>query len=193
MTILRIAVLAGIFAGGAYYVHGHFHLGWGAALALGLILAAVLSLPFGIYPMSRLRKFFHGNDAAFGVFYPDSCILASFRDLAGAEHAKSELNEHGLSEEDVIAVSGNEVIRFAEGRLRNDGPIGALMTNFSRWIGTEASYTDDDLAAARQGAAFLAVHCSTEKQKNHAWTFIEPRHPLAAHYYSSAGVEHLVG
>jgi len=67
------------------------------------------------------------------------------------------------------------------------------MTELSRIFATEAVYADKDLAAARKGAAFLAVHCPDEENKNMAWKVLEPRHPLVARYYSLGGIEHLTG
>ena len=68
-----------------------------------------------------------------------------------------------------------------------------MMTELSRVFGTEALYADKDLAAAKKGAAFLAVYCPTEEVKSEAWKFLEPTHPLVARYYSSGGIEHFVG
>jgi hypothetical protein len=67
------------------------------------------------------------------------------------------------------------------------------MTELSRRIGTEAAYADQDLAAAKAGAAFVAVHCPTQKIKAEAWKSLETRHPLVARYYSFGGIEHMAG
>ena len=63
----------------------------------------------------------------------------------------------------------------------------------SRLLGTEEAYADKDLAAAKNGAAFIAVHCPTEKAKTAAWKLLEPRQPIVARYYSFGGIEHLAG
>jgi hypothetical protein len=143
--------------------------------------------------MSRLSAFFRHADVEFGVFYPNHCLLAVFETLTDANVAKEDLNHAGLKDEDVISVSGEEVVHFAQDHLLKDGLWGALMTELSRIFGTEAAYADKDLAAARKGAAFIAVHCPTEKVKEEAWKFLEPRHPLVARYYSFGGIEHLAG
>jgi hypothetical protein len=143
--------------------------------------------------MSRLSTFFKGADTEFGVFYPNHYLLAVFGSFADANRAKEELNHAGRGDADVIAASGEEVVHFAEDHLLNDGLWGALMTKLSRTFGTEARYADDDLAAAKRGAAFVAVHCPTEEIKMEAWKFLEPRHPFVARYYSFGGIEHLVG
>jgi hypothetical protein len=141
--------------------------------------------------MSRLSTFFKNADTQFGVFYPNHYLLAVFPNLAAADRAKAELNDAGRVDEDVISVSGEEVVHFAEDHLLKDGLWGSLMTELSRAFGTEAVYADEDLAAAKKGAAFVAVHCPTEKVKTEAWKFLELRHPLVARYYSIGGIEHL--
>jgi len=67
------------------------------------------------------------------------------------------------------------------------------MTQLSRAIGAGAAYADHDLAAATEGAAFVAVHCPTEKLKAEAWRSLEIRHPVVARYYALAGIEDLAG
>ena len=143
--------------------------------------------------MSRLSTFFKGADTQFGVFYPKHCLLAAFPNLADADRAKQQLNYSGRVDEDLISVSGEEVIDFAHDHLLKDGLWGVVMTEFSRLLGTEASYTDLDLTAAKTGAAFLAVRCPNEKAKAEAWRTLEPNHPLIARYYPFGGIEHLAG
>ena len=143
--------------------------------------------------MSRLLTFFKDADTEFGVFYPIHYILAVFPNFADAEAARQAILQGGRAEQDVISASGEEVVQFAQDHLLQDGLWGAMMTQLSRAIGTEATYADHDLAAAKEGAGFVAVHCPTEKLKTEAWKSLEPRHPLVARYYSLAGIEHMAG
>jgi hypothetical protein len=143
--------------------------------------------------MNRLSTFFKDGDTEFGVFYPKHYLLAVFPNLAEADLAKEELNHAGRVDDDVISVSGEEVVHFAEDHMLKDGLAGVLMTKLSRMFGTEALYAEKDLAAAKKGAAFVAVHCPTEAVKIEAWKFLGPRRPLVARYYSFGGIEHLVG
>src|SRR5579864_1779176 len=143
--------------------------------------------------MSRLSTFFENKDIEFGVFYPKHCILAAFENLTDADRAKEKLTQAGFMDKDVISVSGEEVVDFAEDHLLKDGLWGALMTELSRTFGTEALYADKDLAAAKKGAAFLAVHCPNAKVKTAAWKALETTHPIVARYYSFGGIEHLTG
>jgi hypothetical protein len=143
--------------------------------------------------MSRLLTFFKGADTQLGVFYPKHYLLAIFPTLAAADGAKADLNRAGQGDDDIVSVSGDEVVQFAEDHLIKDGVWGVLMTEVSRLLGTEALYADEDLAMARNGAAFVAVHCPTEEVKTHMWKLLEHLHPLVARYYGVAGIEHLTG
>jgi hypothetical protein len=60
-------------------------------------------------------------------------------------------------------------------------------------VGDRGAHADKDLAEAKNGATFIAVHCPTERIKTHAWRFLETIHPLVARYYRFGGIEHLAG
>ena len=141
----------------------------------------------------RLSSFFPDADSKFGIFYPQHYLLAVYPNFEAAEQAMAKLSATGLGVGDVIAVPGAEVVQYAEEHLAKHGLWGALMTELSRKIGTEAVYADQDLARAKNGAAFVAAHCPTESDKAKAWTVLEPTHPLVARYYAPGGVEHLHG
>jgi len=145
------------------------------------------------FNMSRLMSFFKHSDTVWGIFYPKHYVLAAYSRIADAEHAKEALKRAGWSDEDVIAVPGKEVVQFAEDDLMKHGLWGLLMTELSRLLDTEVTYADRDLAAAKKGASFLAVHCPTEDAKNQAWKVLEPTEPIVARYYHLAGIDHLVG
>jgi hypothetical protein len=141
----------------------------------------------------RLSSFFPDADSKFGIFYPQHYLLAVYPNFEAAEQASLKLSSTGLGERDVIAVPGAEVVQYVEQHMAKHGLWGALMTELSRKIGTEAVYADQDLARAKSGAAFVAAHCPTEPDKARAWSVLEPTHPVVARYYSPGGVEHLHG
>jgi hypothetical protein len=145
------------------------------------------------FSMSRLMSFFKHSDTVWGIFYPKHYVLAAYSRIEDAEHAKDALKRAGWSDEDVIAVPGKEVVQFAEDDLMEHGLWGLLMTELSRLLDTEVTYADRDLAAAKNGASFLAVHCPTEDDKNQAWKVLEPTEPIVARYYHLGGIDHLVG
>jgi hypothetical protein len=143
--------------------------------------------------MSQLAGFFKGSDTHFGVFYPRHYLLAVFPDSARAHEARTKLQRSGFADDDVIAVSGEDVVEFADEYLKKHGLWTMLMTELSRLIDTEAAYADHDLELARHGAGFLAVHCPRAAVKKSAWRLIEPMRPLAARYYGTTNVEHFAG
>ena len=143
--------------------------------------------------MNRLSAFFKGRDTHLGLFYPEHYLLAVFPNFAQADRAQEKLRHAGYREEDVISVSGEEVVHFAQDHWLQDGLWGFLMRWLSRLLGTEEAYADKDLAAAKNGAAFIAVHCPTEKIKTHAWRLLETIHPVVARHYRFGGIEHLAG
>ena len=140
--------------------------------------------------MSRLSDFFKETHTALGVFYPLHCLVAVFPDLAAAQLVARKLRDAGFAEDEVIAVEGSE---FIELEKEETGLGNILMQEISRDLGAEQISTDNNLELARRGAAFVVVHCPTDKTKKEAWDVIQPSAPLAAHYYSRALVDHLAG
>ena len=143
--------------------------------------------------MSTLTVFFKDSDSQFGIFYPRNYLMAVFPEMTAAEHAKHLLRDGGFQEDDVIAIPGAEVVRFAAELRTKDGVWSILMQQLSRAFGTEERYTDHDLDLASKGAGFVAVYCPTENLKNDAWKTIEPLAPLVARHYTFGGIEHLKG
>lgn len=143
--------------------------------------------------MTRISSFFKNGDTQVGVFYPTHYLLALFPNLADADTAKRQIQKAGFADNEVISASGDEVVSFAASHSVDDGIWGVFMRQVSRAIGTEAVYSDADLAAAQNGAALVAVHCATEIRKETAWNSLETQHPISARYYSAGGIEHLAG
>jgi len=144
-------------------------------------------------PTSTLATFFKGSDTQFGIFYPTDYLVAIFPDIAIARRAEHALGFGGFLDDDVITVPGEEVVRFAEEHLQNSSLWGMLMQQLSRMFATEEIYADFDLKLAREGAAFLAVLCPTEKRKDEAWEIIEPFGPTKARHYALGSIEHFRG
>ena len=142
--------------------------------------------------MNPLSTLFKGSETYLGVFYPKKYIIATFPSFEAAMSAKRALLASDVSPDEVRAVSGWEMLHFfGELRVRT-GPLGALMTEFSRWIGTEASFVDRDIWEARHGAGFIAVHCSTEREADGIRKALTPMHPAAMQWYRAGGVQSLV-
>jgi hypothetical protein len=140
--------------------------------------------------MSALTGFFKESDTQMGVFYPKHYLIAVFRNLETAQAAARKLRLSGFAEGEVIAVAGQDIIQLAQ---EESGPGSFLMQAVSRFFATEQVSHDSDLDLARHGAAFVAVHCPTDENKQEAWKAVHAEAPLAARYYANDGVEHLAG
>ncbi|HWZ33228.1 MAG TPA: hypothetical protein VNX18_17925 [Bryobacteraceae bacterium] len=143
--------------------------------------------------MSRLAAFFKGADTRLGVFYPDHALIAIFPDVKRAQNAKGKLCGAGFSDDEALVASGADLIDLVHEESARGGVLGYLIKNVSRFLHTEAAYTDHDLIYAQRGAAVLAVHCPDERTKKAAWRLIAPTDPLVARHYSIGGIEHLAG
>jgi hypothetical protein len=140
--------------------------------------------------MSALTGFFKESDTQMGVFYPKHYLIAVFRNLETAQAVAGKLRLAGFAEGEVVAVAGQDVIQLAK---EEGGPASFVMQAVSRFFATEQVSHDSDLDLARQGAAFVAVHCPTEENKQEAWRALRTEAPLAARYYANDGIEHLAG
>ncbi len=140
--------------------------------------------------MSELAKFFKGSDTELGVFYPAHYIIATFSNLREAENAKANLRHAGIDRDRVMVASGRD---FVDLMNEEKTLLGMVMTEVSRFIDTEAHYSDRDLKDAERGAAILAVYCADDRSKESAWAAIAPARPIRARYYSLGAVEHLAG
>jgi hypothetical protein len=140
--------------------------------------------------MSLLTGFFKESDTQLGVFYPKHYLIAVFGDSRAAQKAVKELWAEGFAEDEAIAVAGQE---FMDLSTEETGPGNFVMQALSRFFATEQKTHDADLERAERGAGFVAVHCMTQEAMQQAWSMLQPENPLAARYYSSAGIEHLAG
>jgi hypothetical protein len=145
----------------------------------------------GAFEMKDLMHYLPEADNPFGVFYPKQHLLAVYPGRASAQAAAAELAANGWSKDEMLLATGEEVLQYAEAHIEKGGFWGLLMAELSRLIGTEAAYAEDDLAAARAGAGFLLVHCSTPEAKEEAWRMLRPTAPDTARHYTAEGIETL--
>ena len=140
--------------------------------------------------MNKLVDYFGTSVERMGAFYPRHCLIAVFRNPAGAEFALHKLLSAGFAPSDAIAADGKAVLEFD----KDETDLARfIMRAVSRFFATEQVFADHDLEHARHGAGFLAVRCPTDDLKNAAWSVIELEAPLDARYYSRLGIEHLAG
>ena len=109
--------------------------------------------------------------------YPNHYLIAVLWDLETAQRAAKKLRLTGFAEDDVIAVEGQDFIELSE---EETGLGSFLMQALSRFLATEQKSHNSDLYLARHGAAFVAVHCPSEKTRQDAWGVLQSETPVAA-------------
>ena len=72
------------------------------------------------------------------------------------------------------------------------GLLGDLMTEFSRLIGTEAAFADNDARQARKGSGFVVSHCATEPEAERIRDLIKPFKPIAMEWYWTGAIRSLI-
>lgn len=142
--------------------------------------------------MAILTKFFKGSDSTLGVFYPVHYIIAVFPTFALADAASHALRGVGLSEDEVLAIPGSEVLKYFEEFRAHSGYWAGVMSMLSRAFGTEQVFADDDVESARAGEGFLAIYSPGEAQAARIRKLVTPFEPKAMHWYHTAGVECLI-
>lgn len=143
--------------------------------------------------MSVLAEFFRGSETRIGVFSPKRYLLAVYPDVESALRAARTLRDAGFPGQDVVAVPGEDMVQLAREELQRKGFWVLLTHQLSRMLGTEESYTDHDLALAREGAGFLVAYCPTQSDKRRVWRILEETAPVVARHYGSVAIDHLRG
>ena len=142
--------------------------------------------------INRLSSFFKESDESFGVFYPKHYIMATFPSYEASRLASQALRGAGFAEDEVLAVSGAEMLGFLRDFKHDAGVWGWAMTELSRFFGTEAKVVDEDVRKANADAGFVAVHAPTEAEKGRISGLVKPFFPSEMRWYRSSGVESLV-
>jgi hypothetical protein len=126
------------------------------------------------------------------VFYPKHYIVATFSSYEASRQASHALRSAGFPEDEVLAVSGAEMLGFLQDFKHDAGAWGWAMTEISRFFGTEAKVVDEDVRKAKEDSGFLAVHAPTEKEKTTVSGLLKPFSPSEMRWYLPSGVESLV-
>ena len=142
--------------------------------------------------MSQLATLLKDSDTRFGVFYPKKYIIATFPSYGDALAAHDALKHTGFSEEEIRAVPGSDVLEFFKEVREHTGIWGDLMTQLSRFFGTEAAFADNDVQFARSGAGFVAVHCEKEAEARRIHDLMAPFRPLSMQWYLNSAIRSLV-
>ncbi|SRR5712691_3124440 len=139
-----------------------------------------------------LFAFFKGAKTSLGVFYPWKYVIATFPSFEPAKAARDALLQAGMGADEVMAVTGEEMLKFF-GQLRTETSLfGALMEGFSRVIATEAAFVEADIRRARESAAFLAIYHPDEADTQRLRELLAPLEPVSMHWYRRGSIESLI-
>lgn len=136
----------------------------------------------------NVDKPIEGSDS-FGIPYPKNRIVAVFPGLPEAVQARKALLSGSFQAAEAIAIPGAEFVEQIKQIQEKSGVTGFVVRELSRLIGTDATYTDEDLEMATSGHAFLVVSAATEERKKEAWESLKQFGPILARHYGSGGVE----
>src|ERR1019366_9921352 len=142
--------------------------------------------------MSRLSTFFKESDESFGVFYPNHYIMATFPTFDAARKATQALRNAGFAEDEVLSITGPELLDFLKEFKHHTGVWGEIMTEVSRFFDTEARKVDDDVLNAEKYSGFRAVHAPTDAEKARIVELVKPFSPLNMRWYLPSGIDNLL-
>lgn len=141
---------------------------------------------------TRLSHFFKESSSSLGVFYPRHYIIATFSTLEATRAAHHALRNAGFNEDEVMSVTGPEMMEFFKQFEEHAGILGDLMYRLSRTFGTEARFVDSDIDSALKGAGFLAVHSLSESESARVVGFVRPLEPLTMQWYLAGAIRSLI-
>jgi hypothetical protein len=139
-----------------------------------------------------LFAFFKGAKTSMGVFYPWKYVIATFPSFEAAKAAGDALRKAGLGPDEVMAVAGEEMLRFFDQLHTATSLLGALMEGLSRVIATEAAFVEADVRRAREGAGFLAIYHPGEAGTQRLRETLAPLGPISMHWYKRGSIESLI-
>ena len=139
-----------------------------------------------------LFAFFKGAKTSLGVFYPWKYVIATFPSFEPAKAAGEALRQAALGADEVMAVPGEEMLKFFEQLRAETSLFGTLMEGFSRVIATEAAFVEADIRRAQEGAGFLAVYHPDEADTQRLRELLAPLEPISMHWYRRGSIESLI-
>jgi len=139
-----------------------------------------------------LFAFFKGAKTSMGVFYPWKYVIATFPSFEAARAAGDALRQASMGADEVMAVAGEEMLKFFD-QLRSEASLfGALMEGLSRVIATEAAFVEADIRRASEGAGFLAIYHPDEADTQRLRELLAPLEPISMHWYRRGSIESLI-
>jgi hypothetical protein len=139
-----------------------------------------------------LFAFFKGAKTLLRVFYPWRYVIAAFPSCESATAAEDALRKAGLGADDVMAVTGEEMLKFFDQLRTETSVLGALMEGLSRGFATEAAFVEADIRRAGEGAGFLAIYHPNDAGTQRLRDLLVPLEPLSMHWYRLGSIECLI-
>jgi hypothetical protein len=139
-----------------------------------------------------LFDFFKGAKTSLGVFYPWKYVIATFPSFEPAKAAGDALRQAGLGADELMAVPGEEMLKFFDQLRTETSLFGALMEGLSRVFATEAAFVEADIRRAREGAGFLAIYHPDEADTQRLRDLLVPLEPVSMHWYKRGCIESLI-
>ena len=127
-----------------------------------------------------------------GVFYPWKYVIATFPSFEAAKAAGDALRQAGMGTDEVMAVTGEEMLKFFDQLRTETSLFGALMEGLSLGFATEAAFVEADIRRAREGAAFLAIYHPDEADTQRLRELLAPLEPISMHWYRRGSIESLI-
>jgi hypothetical protein len=141
---------------------------------------------------TELFTFFKGRKTSLGVFYPWRYIIATFHSFEAAENAAAALRKDGFGPDEVLAVPGEEMLKFFDELRAEKGLFGTMMEELSKIFATEAAFVEADARRAKEGAGFVAVYAPDETVTGHVRELAAPFDPVSMHLYKAGGIQSLI-
>jgi hypothetical protein len=139
-----------------------------------------------------LFDFFKGARTSLGVFYPWKYVIATFPSFALAKAAGDALRQAGLGADEVMAVAGEEMLKFFDQLRTETSLFGSLMEGLSRGFATEAAFVEADIRRAREGAGFLAIYHPDDADTQRLRELLAPLEPVSMHWYRLGSIQSLI-
>ena len=139
-----------------------------------------------------LFAFFKGPKTSLGVFYPWRYVIATFPSFEPAKAAEAALRQAGLGADDVLAVTGEEMLTFFDQLRAETSLFGAMMERLSLGFATEAAFVTADIRRAQEGAGFLAIFHPSDSDTARLRDILAPLEPLTMHWYRLGSIESLI-
>ena len=145
-----------------------------------------------VEPNSRLARLLQGSRTLLGIFYPKYFIVAVFRSFEAAQSAAQALHTADFGEDELLAVSGGEMLQHLKNVRARSGLWTGLATELSRVLDTQANLVDREVELAGAGAGFLLAYAPDEPLEARISEMVKPFGPVAMVWYHPYYIRHLV-